>query len=300
MEFSEKQKEAINTRSVNILVQAAAGSGKTRVLVEKIIRLVCGIEEKEENVFVNVEKVPIDKILVMTFTNNATNEMKNRIKKGLADVIREKEKNGEDIDELEYQLSMVNNANIQTIDSFCKEIIDHNFTRLEKLDPKYRIAEDKELELLRYDVQSVVLEKYYSDDRYKDFLKLYFNKDDEKLRSMLDKGLFYVSSKAFPRKYIEDLKNNFDINNKKAVNDYKKNVISSLRNELQSKVNNISILFKDVKNVTPKVDNEKNKCQISLFDSELALCVAGIHEVMDAVASVALVRKLLEQFGKNP
>lgn len=105
MKWTDKQLDVINTRNRNILVSAAAGSGKTAVLVERIINMITD-EESDVN---------IDELLVVTFTRAAASEMKERVRAALEEAI---EKNP-DNENIIKQLSLIHNADISTIDSFC-------------------------------------------------------------------------------------------------------------------------------------------------------------------------------------
>lgn len=111
--WTEEQKQAITTRGSNLLVAAAAGSGKTAVLVERIINLITD----EEN------PVDIDRLLVVTFTNAAASEMRERIAEALIAIL---DQNPED-KRLANQLTLLNKATITTIHSFCLEVVRNNF-----------------------------------------------------------------------------------------------------------------------------------------------------------------------------
>lgn len=146
MKWTEKQLDVINTRGRNILVSAAAGSGKTAVLVERIIKL---ITDKEAD-------VNIDELLVVTFTRAAASEMKERIREAL-EKLSEREPENENVIK---QLALIHNANISTIDSFCATVVRENFDKID-LDPNFRIADETEIEMLKADVISEMLEEYY-------------------------------------------------------------------------------------------------------------------------------------------
>ena len=201
--FSDKKK--------NLLVSAAAGSGKTRVLVEKIIDMISNAESKD--------RVSLSEMLIMTFTKKATYEMKSRIKIA----IDKKIKNGEISDELIKETATIQNANISTIDSFCKRIVEENYIELNKkdwslykdFDPSYRIADDNELSILYNNVLDNFLENEVylknKDGKYKynRFLKCYFKKNsDEQIRDLFLSGINYLSSLAWPNDYFPLWKKN--------------------------------------------------------------------------------------------
>ena len=132
MDFTDSQLTAIKERGQNILVSAAAGSGKTAVLVERIIRAIT----REE------DPIDIDKILVMTFTKAAAGEMRERIMKA----INERLKKSKDSN-LYRQAALIHNAHISTIHGFCLDVIKNHFHRID-LSPDFRTMDEAEGKLL--------------------------------------------------------------------------------------------------------------------------------------------------------
>ena len=158
VKWTEDQQKVINYRNRDILVSAAAGSGKTAVLVERIIKI---ITDKEN-------PVDIDKLLVVTFTKAAAAEMRERI----SNAIDQQYEADPDNLNLEKQLTLVHNANITTIDSFCNSIVRNHFGEI-NLEPNFRIADQGELKLIQQDVISNVFESYYEEKDF-GFLNLSF------------------------------------------------------------------------------------------------------------------------------
>ncbi len=111
VKWTKEQLLAINEKGKNILVAAAAGSGKTAVLVERIINKIIS------------EKIDIDKILVVTFTKAASSEMKGRI----LDAIYKKIEEAPEDTHMQRQVNLLSKANICTIDAFCLEVVKNNF-----------------------------------------------------------------------------------------------------------------------------------------------------------------------------
>ena len=146
MTWTKEQQKVIDTRGRNLLVSAAAGSGKTAVLVERIIQMVTD----------PTHPVDIDRLLVMTFTNAAASEMRERI--GAALEKRLEECQGDR--NLEKQITLLNHAKITTIDSFCLHLLREHFNELD-IDPGFRIGDEGELLLLQADVMKELLEEYY-------------------------------------------------------------------------------------------------------------------------------------------
>ncbi|EEC57444.1 ATP-dependent helicase/nuclease subunit A family protein [[Bacteroides] pectinophilus ATCC 43243] len=147
----------MNSIIKNILVSAAAGSGKTAVLVERIIRMITDPDNH----------VDIERLVVVTFTNAAAAQMRERIGAALESMIEE---NPSDRN-LQRQLAMIHMAQITTIDSFCLNILRNNYMNLD-IDPGFRIADQGELELIKADVMGELLEKYYAGGN-EDFLRTY-------------------------------------------------------------------------------------------------------------------------------
>ena len=173
MSWTEEQLQAINKRGANILVSAAAGSGKTSVLVERIITKV--IEDK----------VDVDKILVVTFTSAAASEMKQRLLKALYKKIDEKP----DDAYLQRQVSLLNRANISTIHSFCLNMIKNNFYLLE-MPANFRIGDTAEIEILKQEVIELIFEEKYenNDKEFLDLIRKYTTySDDQNLKDLIIK-----------------------------------------------------------------------------------------------------------------
>ncbi|MDE5907811.1 MAG: helicase-exonuclease AddAB subunit AddA [Lachnospiraceae bacterium] len=148
VKFTPEQQKVIDLRKRNILVSAAAGSGKTAVLVERIIGM---ITDKEH-------PVDVDRLLVVTFTNAAAAEMRERISQAIDKRLLQEPENVH----LQKQASLLHNAQITTIDSFCLFLIRNNFNDI-GLDPGFRVADEGELRLIRQDVMTELLEEKYQE-----------------------------------------------------------------------------------------------------------------------------------------
>ncbi len=144
--WSEEQKQVIRQRNCNILVSAAAGSGKTAVLVERIITRLT----KDES------PINVDELLIVTFTEAAAGEMKERI---LAAIEKALETDS-DNEHLQRQATLIHNASIMTIHGFCLSVIKEHFHTID-LDPVFRVGDEGELKLLRQDVVAKLLEQEY-------------------------------------------------------------------------------------------------------------------------------------------
>ena len=148
MKFTEDQQRVIDLRNCNILVSAAAGSGKTAVLVERIVELVSGSGCD------SARAVDIDRLLIVTFTNAAAAQMRERITKALSDRVEAEPDN----EHIKKQLMLIHNAKIMTIHSFCLYLIKNHFNDI-GLDPDFRTADEGEIRLLKQEVLSELLEE---------------------------------------------------------------------------------------------------------------------------------------------
>lgn len=148
MKFTDKQQEVISTRHKNILVSAAAGSGKTSVLVERILSMITDRENP----------VDIDRFLIVTFTNAAASEMRERIH---ARILKGLEENPSD-ENLQKQSALIHNAQITTIDSYCLFLLRNHFHEI-GLDPSFRVGDPGEIKLIEKDVLEETLEEFYAE-----------------------------------------------------------------------------------------------------------------------------------------
>jgi len=155
--WTKEQQKAIDTRNCNLLISAAAGSGKTAVLVERIISMI--IDEKNP--------IDVDKLLVVTFTNAAASEMKQRI----GDAIAKQLENNPLNEHLQNQLTNLNRADIKTIHSFCLQVVRENYYTL-GIDPIMRTADETEVKLLKQEVITNLFEELYSIEYNTEFYTL--------------------------------------------------------------------------------------------------------------------------------
>lgn len=148
VKWTEKQQQVIDSRNRNLLVSAAAGSGKTAVLVERIIRMISE----------GGHPLNIDQLLVMTFTNAAAAEMRERVGAAVDKLLTV----CPDDEHLWLQGALIPQAQITTIDSFCLNLIRNHYSSLE-IDPAFRIGDEGELALMRADVMKEMLERHYQE-----------------------------------------------------------------------------------------------------------------------------------------
>ena len=201
VKWTEEQSQAINEKGSNILVAAAAGSGKTAVLVERII-----------NKIIN-ENIDIDKLLVVTFTNAAASEMRERI----LDAIYKKLEEYPENQNLQRQITLINKASICTIDSFCLEVVKNNFFELDNISPNFRIADTTEIELLKQEVIEDIFEEKYEnqDENFSKLINTYTSyRDDTPLKELVLKIYSYIQSSPFPEEWLNEKIEMFNLKDK--------------------------------------------------------------------------------------
>ena len=190
--WTKEQSEVISHRKGNLLVSAAAGSGKTAVLVEHVIdRLL----DKEH-------PISLSSVVLMTFTEAAASEMKERIKARLKDAFLENRD-----PHIERELAELPNANISTIDAFCKRLIEENYTSL-GIEPNFRIGEKNELALLKEDIVEELLEEEYGkkEESFLSFVDRYSTgKQDKGIQEIIVKLYSLAMASPFPEKYLKAL-----------------------------------------------------------------------------------------------
>ncbi|MDD3253257.1 MAG: helicase-exonuclease AddAB subunit AddA [Lachnospiraceae bacterium] len=189
--WTREQQQVIESRGRNLLVSAAAGSGKTAVLVERIIRMVTEGEHP----------LDIDKLLVMTFTNAAAAEMRERIGAAIEQRLQQSPEN----EHVQIQAALVHHAQITTIDSFCLHVIRNHFNLLD-LDPSFRIGDEGELLLLRGDVMEELLEDHYCKDEagFQQFVETYAQgKSDAGIDDYILQVYTFSQSNPYPDQWIE-------------------------------------------------------------------------------------------------
>lgn len=197
--WTEEQQKAIETRKCNLLIAAAAGSGKTAVLVERIIRIITNEESP----------VDIDRLLVVTFTSAAASEMRERIASAITKAL-EKIPNSRN---LQKQLTLLSRANITTMHSFCLDVIKNNFHIID-LDPAFRILDETEGMLLRSEVLEELFEdKYENDDKeFLDLVEAYSDsKSDDKLKDIVLDLYKFSMSGPWPQRWLRDKSEEFNI-----------------------------------------------------------------------------------------
>ena len=217
--WTEDQKKVIELRNRNILVSAAAGSGKTAVLVERIMELVCD----------EAHPVDVDRLLVVTFTKAAAAEMKERVGAAIRKRLAEQPNNGY----LQRQETLVHHAQITTIDSFCSYILRNHFGEID-LDPAFRVADEGELKLLKKDILKELLEEEYEakGPEFLHFVECYASgKKDEVLEELILKLYEFSTSDPFPEEWLDTLIKSQMLCADEKILAHVRNILTSLLNE---------------------------------------------------------------------
>ncbi|MDB5083297.1 MAG: addA [Bacilli bacterium] len=219
--WTNEQWQAITQQGQNLLVAAAAGSGKTSVLVERIIRLITD----------RAKQVQVDQLLVVTFTNAAAAEMRHRLGEALQKALQADPGSSH----LRRQLALLPRASITTLHSFCLGLL-RQYYYLVDLDPNFRIADALEAELLRQDVLDELLEEWYElDNEFKALADcLVEGQDDEALKNTLFRLYNFSRSHHDPIGWLQQSANSFLLGEGAQLQDlpWLKSVTTAIRLEL--------------------------------------------------------------------
>ncbi len=238
--WTSEQQRVIDYKNGNLLVAAAAGSGKTAVLVERIIKIILS------------KKADIDKLLVVTFTNAAASEMRERISDAIS---KELDKNPENT-HLQNQVVLLNKASINTIHSFCLDVIKSNFHKI-NINPSFRIGDTTECKILKQEAIEEVFEKFYEEGKPEFFnlVNCYGTKrGDEALQEIIINIYDFCMSSVNPIKWLENSSEKFKI-------DDKFNFINSIWGELIAsniniELNNYISSMNEYLNLLDKLDSD--------------------------------------------
>lgn len=197
VKWTTEQLQAIESKGSNILVAAAAGSGKTAVLVERMIHKILD------------DKIDIDKVLVVTFTNAAAAEMRERVLEAIYQKLEQEPSN----EHLQKQITLLNKASICTIHSFCLDVIRNHFYEID-LPSNFRIADTTEIDLLKQEVLEDLLEQKYieQDNDFLELLETYTGyRGDEPLQELILSIYRFIQSSPFPEKWLQEKVEQFNI-----------------------------------------------------------------------------------------
>ena len=263
MDWTEDQKKAIYEKDNNILVAAAAGSGKTAVLVERIIQRILN------------DNVDIDKLLVVTFTNAAASEMRERVLSAIYKKLDEEPQN----DRLQRQIVLLGKASICTIHSFCLDVIRNNFFELD-IPANFRIGSEQEITLMKVETLEDLFEELYenNDEDFEKLVNTYTSyKSDDSLKELVLDIYNFIQSMPFPKDWLleniakyEPSDNDEDF----AQSIWGKIIIKNIREEILSGI-------KSLKSIRNKLElvYELEKCKVIIEEDIKTL--KGLYDVMD-------------------
>ncbi len=200
VKWTEEQKSAISSRNCSLLVAAAAGSGKTAVLVERIIQRILDPNEG----------VDIDRLIIVTFTEAAASEMRERIERAVSERIANiTEKDGRDFkNRLKRQLTLLNRATITTMHSFCAKVIRTNFNKI-NIDPNFKIIDAIEADIMKAESLDHIMDIMYESEEDRENFEMAVDiyggsRNDEGLKKLILNIYEYINSCPFPGKWLEE------------------------------------------------------------------------------------------------
>ena len=262
--WTDEQQQAIDTRKCNLLVAAAAGSGKTAVLVERIIKIITN----EEN------PVDIDKLLVVTFTSAAAAEMRERIAAAISKAL-EKNPNSKN---LQKQLTLLSRANITTMHSFCLDVIKNYFYTID-LDPSFRIADETEITLMKNEIIEDIFEELYEEDNeyFKGLVEAYSTaKYDEKLKDIILNLYKFSMSGPWPESWLIEKAEEFNINTLEELD--KTKWVEILKDNIRVEVEGfINMYHKAIELIS---DTEGLEAYLDTFRGDLE-CLENVYESLN-------------------
>ncbi|GAA4713650.1 helicase-exonuclease AddAB subunit AddA [Brevibacillus fulvus] len=276
--WTAEQWQAITRQGGNLLVAAAAGSGKTSVLVERIIRKITD----------PTEPIGVDQLLVVTFTNAAAAEMRHRIGEALNKALESAPRSAH----LRRQLALLPRATITTLHSFCLALLRQYYYYLE-LDPDFRIADQLEIELLRQDVLEDLLEQWYDHDpEFQQLADIMVEgQDDSSLLGLILRLYDFAHSHPAPYRWMEQAVAMFEEDQPLSARKWTRGLLQTIRLELQTAetaIGNAIRLAGEVDGPAvylPLLEQEKE----SISRARLA-CEAGWEAIEQAVRQISFQR----------
>lgn len=280
--WTEEQKAVIAHREGNLLVSAAAGSGKTAVLVEHVLSLIL-----EEN-------ASLSSLVLMTFTEAAAEEMKERIKKRLEEHLQK----GYD-KRILREIALLPTANISTIHAFCKRLIEENYAGL-SIDAHFRIGDTGEMSLLQSDILEELLEEEYEkkEESFLAFVDQFsMGKKDKGIEELILKLYNLASAMPFPKAYLEGLL-------EEDAHSRREKWEKDLYEDMKSRLENLSLLYEDALDLCrePNGPIEYEERILEERDQCLALAHAdNLEDLVRGLESLSFGRlKSTKSEGKEP
>ena len=280
--WTEEQKAVIAHREGNLLVSAAAGSGKTAVLVEHVLSLIL-----EEN-------ASLSSLVLMTFTEAAAEEMKERIKKRLEEHLQK----GYD-KRILREIALLPTANISTIHAFCKRLIEENYAGL-SIDAHFRIGDTGEMSLLQSDILEELLEEEYEkkEESFLAFVDQFsMGKKDKGIEELILKLYNLASAMPFPKAYLEGLL-------KEDAHSRRGKWEKDLYEDMKSRLENLSLLYEDALDLCREPNGPIEYEERILEERDQCLALANTENLEDLVRGLESLNfgrlKSTKSEGKEP
>ena len=280
--WTEEQKAVIAHREGNLLVSAAAGSGKTAVLVEHVLSLIL-----EEN-------ASLSSLVLMTFTEAAAEEMKERIKKRLEEHLQK------DYDKrILREIALLPTANISTIHAFCKRLIEENYAGL-SIDAHFRIGDTGEMSLLQSDILEELLEEEYEkkEESFLAFVDQFsMGKKDKGIEELILKLYNLASAMPFPKAYLEGLL-------KEDAFSRRGKWEKDLYEDMKSRLENLSLLYEEALDLCREPNGPIEYEERILEEMDQCLALANTDTLEDLVRGLESLNfgrlKSTKSEGKEP
>lgn len=259
--WTEEQKAVIAHREGNLLVSAAAGSGKTAVLVEHVLSLIL-----EEN-------ASLSSLVLMTFTEAAAEEMKERIKKRLEEHLQK----GYD-KRILREIALLPTANISTIHAFCKRLIEENYAGL-SIDAHFRIGDTGEMALLQSDILEELLEEEYErkEESFLAFVDQFsMGKKDKGIEELILKLYMLASAMPFPKAYLQGLL-------EEDAHSRREKWERDLYEDMKSRLENLSLLYEDALDLCREPNGPIEYEERILEERDQCLALANAENLEDLV-----------------
>jgi len=239
--FTDAQWKAIWATGKDILVSAAAGSGKTKVLITRMI----------EKVLDETNPIDVDELLVVTFTNASAAEMRHRMAEALEEAIATRPESVH----LRRQLNLLNKAQISTLHSFCMNVV-RQYAYLIDIDPGFRIADSTEAALLSDDTIGAVLEDAYSAENPEAMYRLAdsftSDRNDQSIETLIDRLYDYSRVHPVPEQWLREIPMQYEIGDQASIDDLE--FIEPLKTAIRHTLEEAAALTNDMRNITLMVD----------------------------------------------
>ena len=280
--WTEEQKAVIAHREGNLLVSAAAGSGKTAVLVEHVLSLIL-----EEN-------ASLSSLVLMTFTEAAAEEMKERIKKRLEEHLQK----GYD-KRILREIALLPTANISTIHAFCKRLIEENYAGL-SIDAHFRIGDTGEMSLLQSDILEELLEEEYEkkEESFLAFVDQFsMGKKDKGIEELILKLYMLASAMPFPKAYLQRLLEEDSLSRREKWE-------KDLYEDMKSRLKNLSLLYEEALDLCREPNGPIEYEERILEERDQCLALAhtdNLEDLVRGLESLSFGRlKSTKSEGKEP